>query len=102
MEKILSKRKDVFLHLDPYSDKVIQRVPGYNQDYGCNHYISFLWRPSVKDYRKMWKKCQELAEENLINYHPSTLKHQAVFDLDLLGIREASLYDSYYGLYGNL
>jgi len=88
--KHLSKRKDIHELSD------ITEVEWYNRDTKCAEYLHFWWEPSVKAYRKMWKRCLELSDE-----YPSCRKHQAIFELDLLGLRKAgaALFDSFYGDY---
>lgn len=90
LAKILSKRNDVKLLVDN------ELIPYYNNDSGSERYSEFIWRPTVKEYRKMWKKCLSYKTE-----YPSTNNHMAVFDLDLLGLRRggAAKFDSFYGEY---
>jgi len=86
--KHLSKRKDIHELSD------ITEVEWYNRDDECKEYIHFLWEPPVSAYRKMWKRCLELSDK-----FPSCQMHQAIFELDLLGLRKvgAALFDSFYG-----
>ena len=74
-------------------EEAIQRVPNYNQSQGCNSTVMFTWAPTAEVYTKMWNHC--LAMEP--NY-PSTHMHQAIFELDLLGLRaaRATLFDSFH------
>jgi hypothetical protein len=90
--KILGARKDVYL----VSSNKVEPIPYYNAEPGRSEYIPFWWRPSVKDYRKMWKLCKKLSKE-----FPSCEMHQAIFELDLLGLRKggAAKFKSFNGRY---
>jgi len=74
--------------------EAITRVPGYNRSRGCYETVNFTWAPSKEDYLKMWEHCVKSNPK-----YPSTYKHQAVFELDLLGLRAAgaALYTTFYG-----
>ena len=84
--KILKKRKDIACLTG------IVDIESYNASKFKNKRISFIWQPTAKDYKKMWRHCLKIGE------HPSILKHQAIFELDLLGLRKgkAALHDEFY------
>lgn len=63
-------------------EQSIISIPGYNSERGRSRTIYFIYRPSVEDYRLMWEKCLSYKA----NY-PSTERHRAIFDLDLLGLK---------------
>ena len=88
-EKILSKRNDIKF----ISDNHIEDIPYYNTNRYSNKCLEFMWQPTIKDYKKMWKCCNELNKQ-----YPSTAIHTAVFKLDLLKLRAggAVLYDGFY------
>ena len=60
----------------------IQAIPGYNQSDGRTLCISFVWMPSVEDYRRMWDGCLTIGGK-----YPMTNRYRAVFEHDLLGLR---------------
>lgn len=96
---ILKARPDVrFVLQDRWgaADEV-QSIPGYNQSKGRTSCLTFVWMPSVEDYRRMWARCQEYEGRS----HPSCSRYQAVFDLDLLGLRAggAARFGSFAGAY---
>jgi hypothetical protein len=64
----------------------IEKVPYYNEDEGCRQFVPFIFSPTADDMKAMWKTMQKLNKE-----HPSTTEHQAVFELDLLGLRKAKI-----------
>lgn len=68
--------------------------PSYDEEDESYQAIHFAYRPSVEDYRKIWDQCLSYRGQ-----HPSTERHRAVFDLDMLGLRAAgaALTDGYYG-----
>ena len=67
-------------------DECVCPIPHYNVDEegGRTHTIHFAYRPSVEDYRRIWAKCASYKATD-----PSTRRHEAVFDLDMLGLRAA-------------
>lgn len=69
-------------------------IPYYNADEGRTHTVYFRWMPEREDYLKMWEWCK--ANDGK---YPSTVKTQAIFELDLLGLRAAgaSLCDEFWG-----
>ena len=107
LAKHLLKRRDVLIYepqglrktevdtdlLAKTVEDAIAEVPYYNRERGCSHTIYFMWQPTRDAYRKMWDKCLQLNKKS-----PSTVKHQAIFDLDLLGFRRAgaAYFDNYY------
>lgn len=74
-------------------EEAIASIPYYNAEAGRNRTITFRWSPSVEDYRKMWAECLRIGRQ-----YPSTTRYQAVFNLDLLGLRAcgAALSDDFY------
>lgn len=87
--EILNSRKDIF-----DTPVKIKEIPcPYNSSFR-NKYIEFRWAPSLEDYRKMWQRCLELSKpEHETIWNP---KYKAIWDLDLLGLRSAALFDDYY------
>ena len=73
--------------------EAITSIPSYSSERGCRETISFIWQPCSADYIRMWEWCVSNEKR-----YPSTVKHQAVFELDLLGSRAAGAnrYDTYY------
>jgi hypothetical protein len=88
---ILNARDDIYIIHN------IESVPYYNRSSSCSSCISFLWRPSVEDYRKMWDRCKKIDKK-----YASCRMHQAIFEEDLLGLRAggAAKYDEHYGCDG--
>lgn len=68
-------------------------IPYYNSEPGCTKTIYFIWQPTQADYLRMWTLSQKLNRK-----YPSTAHHQAIFDLDLLGVRAAGIayFDNYH------
>lgn len=89
--KVLSRRKDVA----PIKGEqlTIEEVPYYNCSPGCSQHIEFWFQPTVKQMRALWEVMQRMNKQ-----YPSTMDHEAVFELDMLGLRKAGAakYDSYY------
>lgn len=73
---------------------VIHEVPYYNSEDGCREGLEFDFLPTVEDVRRMW-----VVQKKLNKQYPSTCAHHAIFDLDLLGLREggAAKWNDYYG-----
>lgn len=67
-------------------------VPYYNISPGCSECLSFFYYPSDDDMIAIWDKCKSYESK-----YPSTMFRQAIFDLDLLGLREggAAKFDDY-------
>lgn len=63
-------------------EQCIIPIPGYNSERGRSQTIYFMFRPSVEDYRRMWEQALSYKTK-----YPSTERHRAVFDLDLLGLK---------------
>jgi len=91
--EVLTKRDDVVLVPEKYGDSFIQTIPGYNATAARNQTVTFLWQPSVEDYRAMVDECERLGGS-----YPSTNWRKAVFTLDLLGLRAggAAKYDDFH------
>lgn len=72
----------------------IQTIPGYNQSDGRTTFISFVWMPSVAEYRRVWDACLKLKEK-----YPSTAIHRMIHHLDILGLRAggATRFKSFFG-----
>lgn len=94
--EILRKRDDIRFEAEDRWQKPgeINRIPSYNADRGRNQCIQFVWMPKVEDYRRMVAKCHEIGGK-----YPSTNRFQAVFDLDIFGLRAggATKSSDYYG-----
>lgn len=89
--EILAARSDVrnIKDYEPYDD----------DEYGTKG-LDFSWAPSAEDYVRMWNRCLEKNDKcgKTSYHHPSNFRYEAVFDLDLLGLRAggAAKYDEYY------
>lgn len=75
-------------------EEALCKIPYYNADEGRTHTIYFRWMPKREDYLKMWEWCTSHDRK-----FPSTVKTEAIFALDILGLRacNASLCDTFYG-----
>jgi hypothetical protein len=79
--KVLSKDPRVAgvkgaLRIRPVAPK--DRRPGNERT------VSFIVKPSAQDMRRLWTKMRALDRQ-----YPATMLYQALFDLDLLGLRRA-------------
>lgn len=92
--EILKKNPNVDLQERRWGDGYIDNIPSYNASQGRDRCISFWWAPTTEEYRQLWTKCKELKGQ-----YPSTNRYRAVFECDLLGLREggAALHDTFYG-----
>ncbi len=72
--------------LQGQTDIKVVPVPYYNVSAGCHSYVAFLFAPAQEQMQLMWDKAQTLNKK-----YPSTALHQAIFDLDLLGLRAAGI-----------
>ncbi len=72
----------------------IQAVPHYNAEPGRNAFIAFRFAPTVEQARALW-----VEQRRLHSKYPSTRIHEAMFNLDTLGLRAAGIarHDSYLG-----
>lgn len=81
----------------PYRGKHIQceSVPYYNVSPGCSKFATFVFAPTFDQMQAMWACAKKLNPK-----YPSTVLHEAVFELDLLGLRAAGIArsESYYGV----
>lgn len=70
-------------------------VDSCNAEPGRMKTISFTFAPTVEDMRAIWAKAQSYDTK-----YPSTTLRQAIFDLDLLGLRAAGAakYDTFWGV----
>lgn len=91
--EILKDNPNVDLETARWSDEYIDDIPHYNSESNRNRCISFWWAPTQKEYQQMWKKCKEIGSK-----YPSTNRYQAVFELDLLGLRAggAAKHETFY------
>lgn len=66
-------------------------IPYYNVYNGKTHFLSFVFEPTADEAKRIWAWC-------LKGQYPGTMLHQAIFELDLLGLREggATTASSYY------
>lgn len=87
---ILKERDDIAF---PKGAKIL-RIPGYNADEDRHEHIDFMWTPKAGDYVRVWEQCKKYTTS-----HPSTERHRAAIDLDVLGLRAggAAMYTSFYG-----
>lgn len=94
--EILRKRDDIRFIAEDRWQKAgeINRIPGYNAERGRDQCIAFMWMPSVEDYRRMVAKCEEYGHQ-----YPSVMRYQAMFDLDIFGLRAggAAKFNDFYG-----
>jgi len=93
--EILKKNPNIeFVYRE--SDNPVRPIPYYNVSEGRTQCLEFWWAPTVKEYRRMWKKCLSLG-----GTYPSTNRERAIFELDLLGLRKgkAAKFKSFYGAY---
>jgi hypothetical protein len=74
-------------------DQCITNIPYYNSERGASQTIYFRWAPTKEVYQRMWAHCLKKKKQ-----YPSTYMHQAIFELDLLGVRAcgAALFDDYH------
>lgn len=72
----------------------IESVPYYNVSAGCGTFLTFVYAPTQDQMTAIWKKAQAMHK-----LYPSTVLHQAAFELDTLGLRAtgAALGNTYYG-----
>jgi hypothetical protein len=73
----------------------VESVPYYNISPGCTKYASFLFAPTSEQMQQLWETAKRLNKK-----YPSTVLREAVFELDMLGLRAAGIArsDSYYGV----
>ena len=64
----------------------VRPVPSYNVSRGCHDTVSFWFAPSQAQMERIWAKAKETNKT-----YPSTHLHQAVWELDLLGLRAAGI-----------
>ena len=73
-----------------------QKTPGtvYNVSEGCTESLSFYYAPTVEEMKNTWAHAKRINVR-----YPSTVLQRAVFDLDLLRLREsgAAKSDDFYG-----
>lgn len=76
----------------------IHDIPRYNRDERRQHYIPMIFSPTAEDAVRLWE-----AQKAYGTQYPSTKRYEAMFDLDILGLRAggASRYDSFNGMYEN-
>ncbi len=72
----------------------IQAVPYYNAEPGRSAFIAFRFAPTVEQVRALWAEQRRLHSK-----YPSTRIHEAMFNLDTLGLRAAGIarFDHYLG-----
>ena len=77
----------------PGEQGIIQPVPYYNSRAGSSRHIPFWFMPTADDAKRLWEKQKAMG-----GTYPSTRGHEAVFELDMLGLRAggAALYDKFY------
>ena len=90
--EILKMNKNVILV--PAKTGDIRDVPYYNASEGCSKFLEFRFCPTREDIKKLWEKMLSYGAS-----FPSTKHHEAIFDLDMLGLRVggAAKYENYYG-----
>lgn len=72
----------------------IQSIPYYNVSKHSSSYLSFWFQPTAEEMQRMWEKQKSYGTQ-----YPSTCQHQAMFDLDILGLRAAgaAYYEDFHG-----
>lgn len=82
---------------DGHGELRIHSVPYYNVSEGCSRYVPFTFEPTPEQMISLWEKANELSPQ-----FPSTELHQAVFELDLIGLRAAGIakWDAYWKVEG--
>jgi hypothetical protein len=92
--EVLEARDDVILFSRRHGDGVIVDIEHYNASAARNRTVTFLWQPSVADCRAVVVECERIGGS-----YPTTNWREAVFNLDLLGLRKggAAKYEEFYG-----
>lgn len=62
----------------------VSAVPYYNVSRGCSRHVAFVFSPSEQDMKRLWAQMKSYGGS-----YPSTEAHRAIFDLDMLGLRQA-------------
>jgi hypothetical protein len=77
----------------PGKDLAVSEIPYYNAERNYDKQIEFVFQPTREDMRAIWDYCTKTFKE-----YPSTHRHEAIFDLDLLNLRKsgAALHEKYY------
>lgn len=72
----------------------IKEVPYYNWSPGCQRHVPFVFCPTQQDMQQMWAAMKKLNRR-----YPSTAAHEAIFKLDVLGLRKsgAAKHKEYWG-----
>lgn len=72
----------------------VLNVPYYSVSEGCSKYCRFIFSPTQEQMIAIWEEAKRIG----CNY-PSTNLREAMFNLDLIGLREAGISksDTYYG-----
>lgn len=89
---VLSALPDVYIKDD--KELSIGLVPYYNVSAGCATFLEFVYGPTQEEMTAIWEKAKSMHK-----VYPSTVLHQAAFELDILGMRvaDATLGSTYYG-----
>lgn len=68
-------------------------IPFYNADEVRQRYVTFIYSPTAQEAIALWDKCISYGTK-----YPSTCRYQAMFDLDVLGLRANGIakHDSFY------
>lgn len=64
----------------------ILAIPYYNVSKGKSHYLDFYFGPSFEEMQVLWAKMNDYGQGNK---YPSSNRHRAVLDLDMLGLAKA-------------
>lgn len=88
----LNARPDVYV--EEGKELAIESVPYYNVSAGCGTCLTFVYAPTQEEMTAIWEKAKSMHK-----VYPSTVLHQAAFELDILGMRAvgATLGTTYYG-----
>lgn len=62
----------------------IKDVPYYNVSSGCSSFLAFVYGPTQEQMAAIWEKAKSMGGK-----YPSTMLHQAAFELDTMGLRAA-------------
>lgn len=60
----------------------VEHIPSYNARPGCTRHTRFVFAPTAEQMRQMWATALKIKPS-----YPSAALHEAVFELDLLGLR---------------
>lgn len=71
-------------HLPGYKELKIEAIPSYNAYPGRQNQIKFTLELTLEQMREVWARAKTLHKK-----YPSTELHRSIFELDLLGAKQA-------------